>query len=106
MALHDFTPSAVCLVGAPPSWTLIPRPSFTPKEWLRDSGDMHVAIRSPTPARPEKVAGSAPSATPSRRVSASPRVMMVDLVLSPMPNPRSEEHTSELQSLRHLVCRL
>src|SRR5205814_10595138 len=22
------------------------------------------------------------------------------------PNPRSEEHTSELQSLRHLVCRL
>src|SRR5258705_5875113 len=23
-----------------------------------------------------------------------------------MDNPRSEEHTSELQSLRHLVCRL
>src|SRR5205814_7159589 len=24
----------------------------------------------------------------------------------PQPMPRSEEHTSELQSLRHLVCRL
>src|SRR5947199_5679856 len=24
----------------------------------------------------------------------------------PLPRPRSEEHTSELQSLRHLVCRL
>src|SRR5437899_9424564 len=24
----------------------------------------------------------------------------------PPPTPRSEEHTSELQSLRHLVCRL
>src|SRR5215831_20817603 len=25
---------------------------------------------------------------------------------SELPHPRSEEHTSELQSLRHLVCRL
>src|SRR5262245_62798603 len=25
---------------------------------------------------------------------------------TPWPPPRSEEHTSELQSLRHLVCRL
>src|ERR1039458_10746143 len=25
---------------------------------------------------------------------------------NPPPDPRSEEHTSELQSLRHLVCRL
>src|SRR5437899_7549572 len=27
-------------------------------------------------------------------------------VVQPMSNERSEEHTSELQSLRHLVCRL
>src|SRR5437899_5975550 len=26
--------------------------------------------------------------------------------ISTYPRPRSEEHTSELQSLRHLVCRL
>src|ERR1035438_10610927 len=29
-----------------------------------------------------------------------------DRVMSPLPVTRSEEHTSELQSLRHLVCRL
>src|ERR1039458_2897253 len=28
------------------------------------------------------------------------------VILSPPGTPRSEEHTSELQSLRHLVCRL
>src|SRR5437899_3989320 len=28
------------------------------------------------------------------------------LVADPLPERRSEEHTSELQSLRHLVCRL
>src|SRR5262245_66447348 len=27
-------------------------------------------------------------------------------VSAPLPDERSEEHTSELQSLRHLVCRL
>src|ERR1035441_9987154 len=27
-------------------------------------------------------------------------------LLKPLAKPRSEEHTSELQSLRHLVCRL
>ena len=55
----------VCLVMATTSWTVIPRPRFTPKVWLRDSGDMQVAIRSPTPARPEKVAGSAPMEPPA-----------------------------------------
>src|SRR5262245_63873733 len=29
-----------------------------------------------------------------------------DVLLSDVPAARSEEHTSELQSLRHLVCRL
>src|SRR5262245_64048709 len=29
-----------------------------------------------------------------------------DLVITDLMMPRSEEHTSELQSLRHLVCRL
>src|SRR5437899_8828437 len=38
------------------------------------------------------------------RVPRSPRVLGRD-PLRPQ-SPRSEEHTSELQSLRHLVCRL
>src|ERR1035438_659496 len=33
----------------------------------------------------------------------SPKLVLLDWVL---PDIRSEEHTSELQSLRHLVCRL
>src|ERR1039458_10450511 len=35
------------------------------------------------------------------------RVRLLLMVSTPRPaEPRSEEHTSELQSLRHLVCRL
>src|SRR5437899_5651433 len=37
-------------------------------------------------------------------LSDSKRFMVVDM--DPQPPFRSEEHTSELQSLRHLVCRL
>src|SRR5947199_4286148 len=40
---------------------------------------------------------SAPARRPCRRSCAGPRTA---------PQARSEEHTSELQSLRHLVCRL
>src|SRR5438045_7484249 len=38
----------------------------------------------------------------------SPEVeaVIIGWQLSADPDPRSEEHTSELQSLRHLVCRL
>src|ERR1039458_5529281 len=31
---------------------------------------------------------------------------LLTVMISYLPRPRSEEHTSELQSLRHLVCRL
>src|SRR5262245_63565458 len=31
---------------------------------------------------------------------------VVEVTVEPPPTGRSEEHTSELQSLRHLVCRL
>ena len=37
-----------------------PRPSRSPNVRLRDSGDEQVATRSPSPARPAKVSGSAP----------------------------------------------
>src|SRR5438045_4257396 len=37
---------------------------------------------------------------------ARPCLLGRDLVVAFRPNRRSEEHTSELQSLRHLVCRL
>ena len=85
--MHDFTPSAVCFVTAMTSETARPCPRRTPNEWLRDSGDMHVAMRSPTPASPANVGASPPSAMPRRIVSARPRVMIEALELSPMPMP-------------------
>src|ERR1035441_3748832 len=41
----------------------------------------------------------------SRRPSATRTAAQAELS-RPLPHWRSEEHTSELQSLRHLVCRL
>src|ERR1035438_1302883 len=38
--------------------------------------------------------------------TATPQYMLGGLLDQPNPSSRSEEHTSELQSLRHLVCRL
>src|SRR5205814_9921010 len=35
-----------------------------------------------------------------------PEVTLIVLLIDERPEERSEEHTSELQSLRHLVCRL
>ncbi len=84
---HDFTPSAVCCLRARMSSSVSPRPSRSPNVRLRESGEVQVATRSPSPARPLKVSGSAPRAAPRRAVSASPRVMIEALVLSPKPIP-------------------
>ena len=65
----------------------MPWPSFSPKVRLRDSGELQVATRSPRPASPANVVSSAPSAMPSRAVSASPRVISEARVLSPKPEP-------------------
>jgi hypothetical protein len=48
---------------------------------------MQVAMRSPIPARPAKVVGLAPMATPSRASSARPRDITAARVLSPTPRP-------------------
>src|SRR5262245_65296657 len=42
----------------------------------------------------------------TRTASGSPRPAWTRASASGKPTARSEEHTSELQSLRHLVCRL
>jgi drug/metabolite transporter (DMT)-like permease len=81
------TPSAtpVSLVAASGQGT--PEAINSPARRLRDSGDMHVAIRSPTPASPANVSGCAPAATPSRVISARPRVMIPAFAESPRPSP-------------------
>jgi hypothetical protein len=75
---------------------LLPRPKFSPKVRLRDSGDVHVATRSPSPASPAKVLLSAPRASPNRVISARPRVMIEALVLSPNPIPSAIPHASAM----------
>jgi len=46
-----------------------------------------VVMRSPTPESPKKVFGLAPSFTPNRTISYSPRVIKPDFVLSPNLSP-------------------
>src|SRR6266702_4485319 len=82
-----FTPSATEARPARACDSAVPRASSTPSERFRDSGPVAVRIRSPIPARPANVAGSAPSATPSRVISASPRVSSAARVLCPNPSP-------------------
>src|SRR5690606_40871174 len=38
--------------------------------------------------------------------SVEPKLVCISILTSPPPSPRSEEHTSELQSRENLVCRL
>ena len=48
-----------------------------------------MATRSPTPASPAKVFGSAPAALPNAVNSARPRVSIIAAVFSPYPAPRA-----------------
>ena len=51
---------------------------------------VQVSTRSPMPARPAKVSGRAPSATPRRLISASPRVMSAATALCPSSRPAAD----------------
>src|SRR6266850_748642 len=81
------TPSATFAGPASASSRRFPSPGSTPSWLLRDRGPVAVRMRSPIPASPAKVAGSAPSATPNRVISASPRVISAARVLWPIPSP-------------------
>src|SRR3989449_4792387 len=82
-----FTPSTTAARPASASSRRFPSPSSTPSWWVRDRGPVAVRMRSPIPASPANVAGSAPSATPNRVISASPRVISAARVLWPIPSP-------------------
>ena len=81
------TPSATSPTDATASSRFAPLPIAIPTRRFRERSDVHVATRSPTPARPPKVSAVPPSATPRRPISASPLVMIVARVLSPNPSP-------------------
>ena len=93
------TPSATWRVDAVISATVRPRPSSSPKVRFRDNGEEQVATRSPRPARPENVYGSAPRAMPSRLISASPRVITEAVALAPRPSPMAMPTASAITFL-------
>src|SRR5690625_5699653 len=74
-----------------------------PRDWISDvcSSDLGAAVWSGTARSPSAVASAATSLLPT---SAGPRRMASRE--RGEPPSRSEEHTSELQSRGHLVCRL
>src|SRR5258705_10023501 len=74
------------MIRRPPRSTLFP---------TRRSSDLHAASQGPrfaTLCEPALVNGAAG--------------VIARSAAAPLTSARSEEHTSELQSLRHLVCRL
>src|SRR5438045_8367769 len=63
-------------------------------------GAIGLPISAPTEFRVGSSSGGMPSCAPTSAWNL-PNMALVEVF-----EPRSEEHTSELQSLRHLVCRL
>ena len=96
---HGQMPGATCCVEpiglrslAEDTWLVVtarmlagdtPLASSSPAIRLRLCCDVQVAIRSPMPARPAKVATCAPRQTPRRAISALLRVIRLARVLSP-----------------------
>ena len=62
-------------------------PKSSPNVRLRESGEPQVATKSPIPARPAALKGSAPCAAHSRATSFRPRVISIAWVFSPKPMP-------------------
>ena len=67
--------------------TPAPPPKAKPKRRLRDWLSVHVKTKSPNPAMPIKVDGSALSAQPKRVISAKPRVIKAVRAFAPKPMP-------------------
>ena len=81
------TPSATCRISPRISGIFLPCPSASPTRRLREASPEHVSTRSPTPESPENVCACAPSATPIRVISASPRVISATRAFEPKPSP-------------------
>src|SRR5688572_19552222 len=81
------TPSATVSWPTSASSSDLPFPSSTPTARVRLSDPVQVRTRSPSPASPAIVLCSAPIATPSLVISASPLVMRAARALKPRPNP-------------------
>src|SRR5258706_2748064 len=84
------------MIRRPPRSTLFPYTTL----FRSALGESHVRSPFPDPARAHAVRG------PMHQRDASHRGRAARGPDPPLPPVRSEEHTSELQSLTNLVCRL
>src|SRR5262245_62923249 len=83
------------IVPSPPKSTLFPYTTL-----FRSTGRPSLRFHPPVAGEPSSPASEASRAQAPPTTPGPPQP-------GPSPAaPRSEEHTSELQSLRHLVCRL
>src|SRR2546425_4158805 len=76
-----------------------------PRRRPRPARARRTAARAPAPTRPRRRRGATRSA-PWRRAAGRPSCSLTRELLQRADLTRSEEHTSELQSLAYLVCRL
>ena len=86
ITLAALTPSATWFIDAMISSIGLPAPSCSPTWRLRLRWLVQVTMRSPRPARPGKVSGLPPTATPSLVISRSARAITSARVFSPMPS--------------------
>src|SRR3989441_5418017 len=89
LSLHDALPISVPRPPLRPPREADPRPFGVLSRKKKDK----LTVRVPNPKGPVRERLKTPSHKVHRR-------------LQPLPHRRSEEHTSELQSLAYLVCRL
>src|SRR5258705_8230836 len=101
LAATLFAPAGVAQTTSP---DLVPRFSAATRAWR--APDLEPAVRGRNPVR----GFLAPKPGSAERFSKKQFFVLSATVygasLADMHQTRSEEHTSELQSLRHLVCRL
>src|SRR5437899_3687001 len=79
------------------------RLSPLPASLQQGSGDLQPSETKPAAIVPAELK---PVTRQSRAGSRATRLPKLSAEITPPPTARSEEHTSELQSLKHLVCRL
>ena len=80
-------PSATSFNSAVISASVLPFPSSSPTNRLRERLPVHVNTRSPSPASPINVSTCAPSRRARRVISASPRVISAATLFEPKPSP-------------------
>src|SRR5205814_10160411 len=102
------------LLPTPPRSTLLPYTTLF-RSVVHDQDPTHAppvgiagknSLNAAPPSRAESTQTTPPMSCTARATTARPRPVPFPGGLVVKKGSRSEEHTSELQSLRHLVCRL